>query len=193
MQSWKFDPQANFLDEHGTNLVSALFALKNQDERRYRRLVELMQPIEKRLDAINFITAGQHIDMQFTDSQDHRFELHNISSGTLRFLALCYIILNNARQKNPPLTIIEEPENGLYVRYLKQVFELIDPNGSGGQYIFTSHSPYFIDLFDNSLEAITIMQNKGAYSALVKPDPAQVRKYLDEMPLGELHFREMLA
>jgi hypothetical protein len=37
------------------------------------------------------------------------------------------------------------------------------------------------------------MQDQGTYSALVKSDPARVHKYLEEMPLGELHFREMLA
>jgi len=90
------------------------------------------------------------------------------------------------------VTIIEEPENGLYVRYLKPLLELIDPTGANGQYIFTSHSPYFIDLFDAYPENITLMQDRGTYSALLKPDLDKVRKYLKEMPLGELHFREML-
>jgi len=108
-------------------------------------------------------------------------------------MALCYIMMANARQNNPPLIIVEEPENGLYVRYLKPLFELIDPSGIGGQYIFTSHAPYFIDLFDTQLENITLMQDKQTYSALVKPDTAQLQKYLEEWALGELHYREMLT
>lgn len=189
----RFDPQADALSSDGSNLASVLFNLKNRDERHYRRLIELVQKVEPLLDALNFATVGEHIEMQLTDAQDHRFGPASVSNGTLRFMALCYVILNNARQSNSPLTIIEEPENGLYVRYLKPLFELIDPTGAGGQYIFTSHSPYFIDLFDAYLENITLMQDRGTYSALLKPDPAQVRKYLEEMPLGELHFREMLA
>ena len=39
------------------------------------------------------------------------------------------------------------------------------------------------DLFDAHLENITLMEDRGTYSALVKPDPAQMRKYLEEMPL----------
>jgi predicted ATPase len=189
----RFDPQADALNSDGSNLTSALFNLKNRDERRYRRLVELVQKVERRLDALNFMIAGERIVMELTDAQEHRFGLSGASNGTLRFMALCYVILNNARQSNSPLTIIEEPENGLYVRCLKPLFELIDPAGNGGQYIFTSHSPYFIDLFDAQLENITLMEDRGTYSALVKPDPVQVRRYLEEMPLGELHFREMLA
>ena len=189
----RFAPHADALSSDGANLASALFRLKSSDERRYRRLIELVQKVEQRLDALNFTTVGEHIKMELTDTQDHRFSLSSVSNGTLRFMALCYIILNNARRSNSPLTIIEEPENGLYVRYLKPLLELIDPSGASGQYIFTSHSPYFIDLFDAYLENITLMQDRGTYSALVKPDPAQVRKYLEEMPLGELHFREMLT
>jgi predicted ATPase len=188
----RFDSQA-WVSLDGSNLASVLFHLKNRDERRYRRLLELVQKIERRLDALNFTTVGERIQMQLTDIQDHRFDLASISNGTLRFMALCYIILNNARQSSPPLTIIEEPENGLYVRYLKPLFELIDPTGANGQYIFTSHSPYFIDLFDAYLENVMLMEDRGTYSALIRPDPAQVRKYLEEMPLGELHFREMLV
>lgn len=188
----RFDPETNVLNSDGSNLASALYRLKSTDERRYRRLLELAQRVESRLDALNFTTVGERIQMELTDRQDHRFRLTNASNGTLRFMALCYIILNNARQNSSPLTIVEEPENGLYVGYLKPLFGLISPAGASGQYIFTSHSPYFIDLFDTHLENITVMEDRKTYSALVKPDPAQVRKYLEEMPLGELHFRRML-
>lgn len=189
----RFDPQADVLSFDGANLASVLFNLKNRDERRYRRLIELAQKLDRRLDALNFTTFRERIQMELTDTQDHRFSPASASSGTLRFMALCYIILNNTRQSNPPLTIIEEPENGLYVRYLKPLFELIDPMGSSGQYIFTAHSPYFIDLFDGYLENITLMKDRETYSALLKPDPARLRQYLADMPLGELHFREMLT
>ena len=189
----RFDQQADTLNSDGSNLASALFRLKNSDERRYRRLIELTHTVEQRLDALNFNTTKEHIEMELTDSHDHRFGPRSASGGTLRFMALCYIMMAKAPPKNPPLTIIEEPENGLYVRYLKPLFESIDPSGAGGQYIFTSHAPYFIDLFENQVDNITLMQDKQTYSALVKPDIAQVRKYLEEMPLGELHFREMLA
>ena len=180
------------LNPDGSNLAAVLFNLKNQDERQYRRLVELVKTIEPRLDAFNFTTGGNSQTMDITDSQNHHFGPNFTSNGTLRFMALCYIILNNARQTAPPLAIIEEPENGLYVRALKPLFELIDPTGKGGQYIFVSHSPYFIDLFDAQIENIVIMENRGTHSTLVKPNPDQARRFLAEMPLGELHYREML-
>jgi predicted ATPase len=188
------DAEADALSSDGSNLASVVSRLKSSDERRYRRLLEMVKKLEKRLDALNFDATEERIQMVLTDAKDHRFGLSGASNGTLRFMALCYIILNNARQKSPQLTIIEEPENGLYVGYLKPLFELIDQTeASSSQYIFTSHAPYFIDLFDAHLENITWLEDRETYSALLKPDPAQVRKYLEEMPLGEMHFRRMLV
>jgi predicted ATPase len=189
----RFEPSATMLAADGGNLSSALFNLKNRDERRYRQLIALAQRLEKRLDALNFTIAGERISMEITDKADHRLGLANASSGTLRYIALCYIFLNRARQNYPSLAIIEEPENGLYVRYLKPLFELLDSTKGDSQYIFTSHAPYFIDLFEDRLENVVLMQDKGTYSALIQIETERARQYLEEMPLGELHFREMLA
>jgi predicted ATPase len=112
-------------------------------------------------------------------------------------MAMTYLILANAeraKQGDPaPLTIIEEPENGLFVGHLKPLFQRIDPQGGGGQFIFTTHSPYFIDLFDDHLDGVHVLRPGKPSSVLVRPDPAKVRALLDQMPLGEMHFREMLG
>jgi AAA15 family ATPase/GTPase len=91
------------------------------------------------------------------------------------------------------LTIIEEPENGLYVGHLKPLIERIDPSGENGQFIFTTHSPYFIDLFDDNLDGLHLMKPGRPSSVLVKPDPQKTSAMLEKMPLGEMHFREMLG
>ncbi|MCS6863278.1 MAG: ATP-binding protein, partial [Abditibacteriales bacterium] len=88
---------------------------------------------------------------------------------------------------------IEEPGNGIYVGLLKRLFECIDLKGSSGQFIFTSHSPYFIDLFDGCLEGVSVMKGSETHSRLMKPDVEKLRELLGEFSLGELHFRGMIA
>ena len=120
-----------------------------------------------------------------------------MSDGTLRFLAMAYLILNAADPSDPtapkPLMIIEEPENGLYVGHLKTLLERIDRTGKNGQFVFTTHSPYFIDLFDNYLEGLNLVKPGKPSSVLIKPDSERLTKLLKEMPLGELHFRELIG
>jgi hypothetical protein len=141
-----------------------------------------------------------------------------MSDGTLRFLAMTYLLVvcnerskeakmphvtrlgyvipprvSKSRESNIPLIMIEEPENGIYVGHLKPLLQQIDMSGAAGQFIFTSHSPYFIDLFDSNLEGIHVIKPGKPSSVLVKPDPSKVKALLDQMPLGEMHYREMLA
>jgi predicted ATPase len=187
------------LNPDGSNLASVLYNLKNTNERYYRQLVEIVRALEPKLDVINFIAPTQdQVYMFVEDDQGHRFPVPNLSNGTLRFLALACVIVSarikdQNRRPSPPLIVIEEPENGIYVRRLRKLFDLIDPSGAGGQFIFTSHSPYFIDLFEDNLENVVVMKRHETHSELAKLDQQKAEKYLEEMPLGELHFREMLV
>jgi predicted ATPase len=120
-----------------------------------------------------------------------------MSDGTLRYIVFAYLVyaLADARAANSfsPLVMIEEPEDGLYVGQLRPLFEKIDPSGANGQFIFTSHSPYFIDLWENNLAGIHLLKPGRPSSILINPDPAKLEKLLEQMPLGQLHFREMLS
>jgi AAA15 family ATPase/GTPase len=87
--------------------------------------------------------------------------------------------------------MIEEPENGIYVSYLKPLLEKVDPSGNQGQFIFTSHNPYFIDLFDQDLDGIHLVKNLGNYSLVTKPDAGKLAERLGQFSLGEMHFREL--
>jgi hypothetical protein len=61
------------------------------------------------------------------------------------------------------------------------------------QVIFTSHSPYFIDLFDTKLDSVFFLKRDRYQATIVQPDPEKVRKWLEQFPLGDQHYREMLV
>jgi len=130
------------------------------------------------------------------DQKGNRFGAQSISDGTLRFMAMAYLILSGEEagpDSLPGLTIIEEPENGLYVGHLKPLFEKLAGPGRKDQFIFTTHSPYFIDLFDSCLEGVHLVKPGVPSSEIKKLDIEKTRKLLDEMPLGEMHYREMFG
>ena len=86
-----------------------------------------------------------------------------------------------------PLLLIEEPENGIYVGFLKTLLEMTDES-QGPQIIFTSHAPYFIDLFDKYLDGIFVLDQGEQHT---QPNINEVKARLEHFPLGEQHFREM--
>lgn len=126
-------PEARLLDAvlnpDGGNLASVLFSLKNANERLYRRLIEITQrSVEPRLELLSFFSPAENQVFMFgEDAAGHRFGPATMSNGTLRFLALAYVLLTTDAQDQPgaaPLVIVEEPETGLFVGHLKDLFLL---------------------------------------------------------------------
>jgi predicted ATPase len=181
----------------GANLSRVLFDLHNEKPRLERQLIGIVKQVEPKLDLLSYSAPDpEHVHIFFEDDKGNRVSARSTSDGTLRFLAIAYVVLMGAQatlsQGFAPLVIIEEPENGLYVGLLKPLMQRISPTGEDGQFIFTSHSPYFIDLFDANLTGIHVVSAGSPSSVLSQPNIESVSHLLDEMPLGELHFRNLL-
>ncbi len=193
MRESDYKPNEVFLNSDGSNLASVLYWLKTSNERDYRLLLKVMQQIEPKFDLINFFVGSESIVvMLFEDSDGHSLPAWNASNGTLRFLALTYVLLFQPTMDSRPLLMIEEPENGIYVGFLKTLLEMADQS-QVSQIIFTSHAPYFIDLFDKYLDGIFALDRGEQHTSITQPNIAEVKARLEHFPLGEQHFREMLG
>lgn len=192
MRGTDYKSRESVITPNGHNLASVLFWLKSTNERAYRELLTVVRTIDPELDLINFYTSPEnHVFMYFENQDGHPLPACNASSGTLRFLALAYILMIQSREYLPPLYIIEEPENGIYVGFLRTLFERAFPGQP--QLVFTSHSPYFIDLFDDRLDGIFMLDRRQGHTSITQPDADRVKRRLEqEFSLGEQHFREML-
>jgi predicted ATPase len=111
------------------------------------------------------------------------FYPHQISDGTLRFLALAAIAHGAVAA---PLIAIEEPENGISPARLFQLVELLRNHASAGQQIIlTTHAPYLVDSLQP--EELIIFTRNGGPTTLVELTPADVAQRQREFgPLGEL-------
>jgi predicted ATPase len=182
----------------GANLSRALFDLHNQKPRLERKLIDAVRDLEPKLDLFSFSAPDpEHVHLFGEDEKAHRFSTRSMSDGTLRFAAMAYLILIASQQAETagfsPLIILEEPENGLYVGHLKPLLQRIEPDGRLGQFIFTTHSPYFVDLFDKHLNGIHVLKAGTPSSVVSQPDAAKLKQLLEDMSLGDIHFHELLA
>ena len=187
-------PREVVIATDGSNLASVLYWLKTANERAYRKFLKVVRKIEPELDLINFYPGAENnVFMFFEDLNSHSLSAMDASSGTLRFLALAYILLTQPGSNSSPLCIIEEPENGIYVGFMKTLFEMVEPSPDHRQLIFTSHAPYFIDLFDQHLDGVFVLDRGKGHTSITQPDVAKVKARLEHFPLGEQHYREMLG
>lgn len=193
MRGSQHKPNDTTLNTDGSNLASAIYRLKTADGRSYRKLLEHLRKIEPAIDEINFYVAAENsVFMFFEDSAGHQFSALNASNGTLRYLALIYVLLVQPSLKIDPLIIIEEPENGMYVWCLKDLIGMAAERTGKTQLIFTTHSPYFIDLFDENLDSIFVIRRNKENSTITQPDSEKAKKRLADFSLGEQHYRKML-
>ena len=194
IRSYAHTANSVVLNWDGSNLASALYRLKASDDHLYRVYMDYLKRFDPSIDAINFpIEPSEgYIFMAFADGKRNTMPMRNISNGTLRFMALLYVLLARPKLDFRPVIIIEEPENELFVGELRNVMNLAENNPDSPQLIFTSHSPYFIDLFDKHLNGVFVMKRGTTHSELVQPDPSATQAILDTFPLGEQHFREMM-
>ena len=177
----------------GSNLASVIYRLKTSNERDYRRLLKVIQKVEPAIEVINFQVASENsVFMFFEDADGHSLPAWNASNGTLRFLGLAYILLVQPALIPQPLIMVEEPENCIYVGFLRDLIEMATQSPGSLQVIFTSHSPYFIDLFDSRIDSIFTLRRDKHHSSISQPDVDKVKARLEDFPLGEQHFREML-
>jgi predicted ATPase len=123
----------------------------------------------------------------------------NLSDGTLCLLALATVLKQTERYEEvsgqPALNLIEEPENSLYIGTIQTIWERLSSFAPRSQVVFTSHSPYFIDLFDRDLDSVTRLKKEGdvtTASSLRAYEP-RIRQLREDFSLGELHFKDVFG
>ncbi len=191
-------PGASGLDSRGKNLAQALFYLKNIDEPAYRRVINHTQRIEPDLQAIQFIPSPDQAPVPFVAMSGlAQATWLGLSDGTLRMLALAYIVesIGTQRKWNQrqewPLIVIEEPENGIYPGHLRVLVEMFEERAPDVQVLFTSHSPYIINLFDAHRDSVTLLRKSTGRTEILKVPPADAAD-ADRLLLAEEYSMELI-
>ncbi|RJP35060.1 MAG: hypothetical protein C4547_10125 [Phycisphaerales bacterium] len=186
------------LSPSGDNLSSAIFQLKNLDEARYRNVIDHTHIVEPDLEAINFFPAPDQGAVPFVALRGRSSaSWYGLSDGTLRCMGLGYIVERSALVTDaagvPAVTVIEEPENGIYPGQLRRVFDLFEERAPASQFIFTTHSPYFIDFFDARRESVTILKrNKDRTQINPAPPVRPEDQSPDRLTLAEQYALELV-
>ncbi|MBI2236194.1 MAG: AAA family ATPase [Magnetospirillum sp.] len=132
------------LSRTGDNLVNVIQYLKERYPERLDAIFERLRhrvPQIERVDP-NILPSGHLLlmvkDAPFSEGVQARYA----SDGTMKLLA--YLVQLNDPSP-PPLIGIEEPENFLHPKLLRELAEECDQVASNTQLIVTTHSPFFIN------------------------------------------------
>lgn len=182
-----------YLNEAGNNLNNVAQFLHREDPKEFLRVLENIQtklPGIKKIEPVRL--ANGQLVLQFSEQGfENPFFSQKMSDGTLKLFAY-YLLLH---EKDPrPLVFIEEPENGLYHKYLADLaIQMRISVGSGytKQLFVTTHSPFFVNALRPD-EVWVLEKSYDGFSTVKRAvDYDHVKAlYENEVQLGDLWYSD---
>jgi predicted ATPase len=192
------------LGSNGEHLASLLALLKKHSPPRFDQLMERMKRMFPHIQDLG-LTGGrgwgwkliqQH---EVSNGRNVALPSQHMSDGVLRILAICCLLY----LENPPtIVMIEEPENGIHPRLLREAIGMLreltlNKPPKDCQVFFTTHSPYVLDEFIFSPANVFVMDRKehGRGAAIMKlsTDDQLARLQSGFESLGEAWFAGIIG
>lgn len=148
----------------GTNLPQILNTLKINNKSNFLKIIELLKEINPAFTEIDFNFIGGNIELMLGEENlEGSIHVSNISDGTLHYLCLLAILLNNNRGI---IVCIDEPELGLHPDMINGIARLFQEKSSETQFIISTHSENLLDNFN--IEDILILEKDKENSTTIK-------------------------
>ncbi len=180
---------AKYLRDDAGNLAAYLYAMEQTRPDCYRRIMETVRLVFPAFgDFVLGPSAANSRDILLNwrekDRSDYLFGPHQLSDGTLRFMALATLLLQPPEQL-PNVIILDEPELGLHPFAISVLAAMVRSVATQVQVVLATQSTRLVDEFDP--RHIVILEAEGeAGTKCHRPNPADLAECLQEYSLGEL-------
>lgn len=182
-----------YLNRLGNNVNNVAQFLYREDPKDF---MKVLKNIQTKLEGIQEIKPvklqnGQLVLEFLEKGFDQPFYSQKMSDGTLKLFA--YYLLMYEKDARP-LVFIEEPENGLYHKYLADLALQMKESIKGTyskQLFITTHSPFFVNAL--SPEEVWVLQKqKDGFSTITRAIEFDFVKqlYESEIELGDLWYSD---
>ena len=186
-----------FLRSGGGNLASFLYGLKNftaDGNQYYNRIIRYIKMILPQfkdfvlspIDENNIILRWQE------EGSDYVFGPHQLSDGSLRFIALATLLLQ-PKNSQPSVIIIDEPELGLHPSAISLLAGMIKTASQNCQIILATQSTRLIDEFDPNDIVVVERNEKKKSSSFKKLNQEKLGDWLDRYSLSEIWEKNIIG
>jgi predicted ATPase len=183
------------LEVTGANLAAFLDHLLRKDRRRFDAIQQTLRERVPGLEEVS-ITTPSKASRAITLKIEGGFEIagQRLSTG----VRMLFFFVALAHHPEPPdVALIEEPENGVHPRRLKDIVEMLRGmtegklSGHETQIILTTHSPYLLDHVRPPGDRVLVFRREAdGRRTATQADDARLREFLDEFMLGEVWFNQ---
>ena len=172
----------------GGNVAARLWLLREKRPDFYQRVIEtvrLVFPLFKDFVLEPEAGGGSFVLLRWkaVGSAEYDFGLHQISDGTLRFIALATLLLQPPDWL-PPLITIDEPELGLHPYAIKILGSLIQDAANFTQIIVATQSPALVD--EARPEDIIVANLQDGATSLERLDREKLADWMKDYTLSQM-------
>jgi predicted ATPase len=172
------------LEKRFTNIFPHIKAIVLQQESAYRAPVD--DP-----EQVTILNRADGKGMYFKLKESGQLvPASQASDGTLLVLAYLAVLY---LPEPPRLLLIEEPENGIHPKRLREVLDILRDlvhEQSHTQVVLTTHSPYALDSFEPEEVTLCTKTDTGEIRTTRLSDSPEVVRQLDVFTLGEIWTAE---
>jgi predicted ATPase len=176
------------------NLAAMLYLYQQTRPAVYRRIVSTIKQVAPFLD--DFVLEPRRLNPREIQldwravNSDYLLGPHQLSDGTLRFIALATLLLQPEADL-PPLIVLDEPELGLHPAAIGILAGLLKQAAVHAQVLVATQSATLLNHFD--AEDVIVVDSKDGVSSFRRLDPEPYREWIAEYGLSDLWERNVIG
>lgn len=189
---------AKYLRSDAGNLAAFLRGLSIRDgEKRYYdrivRHIRLMVPQFMDFDLAPSVENDKYVRLNWREQgSDYLFGPHQLSDGSLRFMALTTLLMQPPDLR-PRLIVVDEPELGLHPAAISALAGMVKAAAPATQIILATQSPRLVDEFTPDQVVIVEREEKPPRSVFRRLDAQDLAEWIDHYCLSELWEKNVLG
>ncbi len=183
-----------FLYPDAGNLASMLFLFREKHPQTYRRIVATVRQMVP--DFGDFVLEPSRLNERQIllnwkqTGSDYEFGPHQLSDGSLRFIALATLLLQPVELR-PLLIALDEPELGLHPAALEILAGMAKSAALGCQIVFATQSSVFLDHFEP--EDVLVVNNREGASEFKRLSASELEAWREDYTLGEIWEKNVVG
>jgi predicted ATPase len=186
---------AGYLRADGGNLAAYLRAMHATYPDYYQRIVRTIHQVCPQFDDFVLEPSAQNpryvaLNWRGTGRADYLMGPHQLSDGTLRFMAMATLLLQPP-DRLPLAIVLDEPELGLHPAAIAVLADLVRGAATRCQVVLATQSPTLVNHFP--LEQIQPVEFRDNETIFLEFNPDDYRAWLDDYTTGELWQKDVFG
>lgn len=185
---------ANYLYSDGGNIASFLLFLRQNYPYAYNKITEYVRMAVPQFGNFYLESNNGHVSLKWksTASEEYVFSPHQLSDGSIRFIALATLLLQ-PKETMPEIIMIDEPELGLHPYAIDRLVEMVKIAAVNTQVILSTQSPALIDGFDADNIIVVDMDECSESTVARHLDKEGLSEWLAEYSVSELWNKNVIG